>query len=338
MEKAIPMPRYMQCSTLISLLLALPVSYFTLSYIYVAWYHKEPYLWNTLIHENGRLTLAGSLFYFDHFVACVPMIVVFALCTAGGFALTGQAPALGERPRAGRVAAILLGGSVLLVIVAFIASVQTVGWERTLDYALQRIERDGVLSNGGNWNQLQLSNIPIALGAIGLSYSILMFRADRGSKDVGVVTGGKICLGVALALMNAITALTFTEWQAFLNPRWMAHSLREVATYPLTGIPIALVAILLVERYLSGHVAWQFEPRTLSLGLIGVSVLLVAGQLIYLNNVDVLALAQKPAFASGGLSVLYLLCSHVFEHFLDFVFIAPLTAGIYALIRWTARA
>jgi hypothetical protein len=36
-------------------------------------------------------------------------------------------------------------------------------------YSFQRIEGDGILSKGGNWNMLQLSNIPIALGTIGLS-------------------------------------------------------------------------------------------------------------------------------------------------------------------------
>jgi hypothetical protein len=131
--------------------------------------------------------------------------------------------------------------------------------------------------------------------------------------------------------------MTFTEWQAFLNPRWMAHSIREVATYPLTGIPIALAAVLLVERHLSGQSTWSVEPRSLSLVLIGLSLVLVAGQLIYLNKVDVMAMAQKPSFARGELSVAYLVSSHVFEHFLDFVLITPLTAGIYALTRRTAR-
>jgi hypothetical protein len=338
MAEAISTLRYRRGSALISLLLALPVTYFVVSYIYVAWYHNDANLWNTLIHENGRLTLGGSLFYFDHFIACVPMIVLFSLCTAGGFALTGRVPAVADSSRAWRFALILLGGAALLVVFAFIASVQTAGWERTIDYALQRIERDGVLSKGGNWNQLQLSNIPIALGAIALSCSIVRSAAGSDSKDAGLVTGGKICIVVALALMNAISAVTFNEWQAFANPRWVAHSMREVATYPLTGIPIALAAVLLVERRLSGQTHWQVEPRLLSLVLLGLSIVMVGAQLIYLNSIDVLAMAQKPAFAAEGLSVAYLLTSHVFEHFLDFVLIAPLTAGIYALIRWMTRA
>lgn len=160
------------------------------------------------------------------------MITVFALCTAGGFALTGQVPVLGEPARAGRVAAVLLGTAALMVIVAFLASVETAGWERTIDYALQRIERDGVLSKGGNWNQLQLSNIPVALGTVGLSCAIVRSRTEPASRDAGLVSGGKLYLGVAFALMTAISAMTFTEWQAFLNPRWMRIAYERLRRIP----------------------------------------------------------------------------------------------------------
>src|SRR5262245_45691918 len=101
------------------------------------------------------------MFYFDHFLACVPMITMFALCAAGGFALTGRAPENVKPSRAAYLAIALLVGGVVVILFALVASVHTVGWQRTIDYALQRIERDGVMSKGGNWNQLQVSNIPI---------------------------------------------------------------------------------------------------------------------------------------------------------------------------------
>ena len=73
-----------------------------------------------------------------------------------------------------------------------------------------------------------------------------------------------------------------------------------------------------------------------SLVLIVIALLIIGGEFILLRNVNVLAIAQRPSFAAGGLSILYLLCSHVFEHFLDFVLIGPLTGGIYALVRLLA--
>jgi hypothetical protein len=325
----------LQLHSIIGLLLVIPITYFAAAYAYLAWWHRKAFLWSTVVHENGRLTLMGSLFYFDHFLGCLPMIVVFALCVAGGLAMNGRVPYFNEPYRAANIAAVLLGIALLMVLASFAASIMVAGWERTIDYALQRIERDGVLSRGGNWNQQQLSNIPIALGAIGLSNCLTMLDMGYGSKRDAVLSRkGKICIGLALALTVIITAITFPGWQSFLNARWVAHSIREMATYPLTGIPIALAGILLVERYISHLDAWLVKPRSLSLILIGAGILILFAQLVYLSNVDVLGMAQKPAFAEGGLSVFYLLFSHVFEHFLDFVFIAPLAGGIYALARW----
>jgi hypothetical protein len=105
-----------------------------------------------------------------------------------------------------------------------------------------------------------------------------------------------------------------------------------------TGIPIALSGVLLVEYYLSGLDAWTFKPRLISLILIGTGSAIVVGELILLKNVDVLAIAQKPSFAANGLSIFYLLSSHVFEHFLDFILIGPLTGGIDALLRLGGRS
>jgi hypothetical protein len=54
--------------SIIGLLLAISITYFAAAYAYLAWWHREPFLWSRVVHENGCLTLAGSLFYFDHFL------------------------------------------------------------------------------------------------------------------------------------------------------------------------------------------------------------------------------------------------------------------------------
>jgi hypothetical protein len=320
---------------LLLILMAPPVLYFVISYSYLASWHNKLFLWNSVIHENGRLTLLESLYYFDHFVGVVPMIVLFALCVAGGFSLGGVFPSIIDMSTAKVVTTILLTGSALIVLFAFLASIFTAGWQRTLDYAFQRIERDGVISKGGTWNQLQISNIPIALGTIGLTSALAI--SSKNSVDPGNVNpmvGGIICIGLAAVLSITISALNWSGWQSFLNPRWVAHSVREIATYPLTGIPVAMASILLVEYYLSGVDKWTFQLHLPSILLLGTGIAFLIGQLIFLRNVDVLAIAQKPSFASDGLPIPYLLCSHVFEHFLDFVLIIPLSGGVYAFVRF----
>ena len=319
-------------STLLAILLSLPALYFVLSYAYLVCWHRRLFLWNTVIHENGRLTLAGSLFYFDHFLGCVPMISFFALSAAGGFALSGSLPGGANADRAKVAAVVLLLAAALFLAATLAASVAGVGWQRTADYAFQRIERDGVISKGGNWNQFQVSNIPMFLGTIGLGSAVAVSGPALATPSGFAIA--VICLGLALLLSIGLSAANWCGWRAFANPRWLAHSIREVATYPLTGIPIALAAVALTESYLSGVAGYVVTIRPMSLLLIGSGVAMVLVQLLLLRRVSISSIAQRPAFAPQGLSIPYLLASHVFEHFLDFLFISLLAGGMYSLMRF----
>jgi hypothetical protein len=322
---------------LIGVLLAAPALYGLAAYTYLACWHGKPWLFSTLIHENGRLTLTGSLFYFDHFLACVPMIVLFALCAAGGFALTAPLSRNASPQRARYLMFILLLPVPVFLGVAFVSSVRVAGWQRTLDYSLQSIERDGVLSPGGSWNQLQLSNIPIALGTMAIAGIFgCSWVAARNQTSWRLAVRGLVLLAVAAAFAGGLSLLWWPGWTAFLNPRWLAHSVREHATYPLTAIPIALACILATHAYVTGQPA-RSTPTALRVPVVALILLclalaLLAAQLMILRQTNVLAIAQRPPFATDGLSVGYLLASHVFEHFLDFVLIGPLSAGLYALV------
>lgn len=324
---------------LLAILLGLPVLYLVVSYGYVAWRHQKPWLLRTIIHENGRLTLLGSVFYFDHFVACVPMVTVFALCTAGGVAVTAHVPPHVDVARARMVAVFLLAAAAVLIVAAFIAAVFSVGWQRTIDYGLQRIERDGVLSKGGNWNQLQLSNVPIAIATVGAASMVRLLGGGAGASGNSSLCGGGIaCIAAGIALLVGLSLLCWCGWEAFRNPRWLAHSMREVATFPLTGIPIGLASIVLTAHALAGPGTWSVQPNWPALLLVGVAALIVAVEFAAVRHVDVLAIAQKPSFAHEGMSIPYLLAAHVFEHLLDFVLLAFMAAGLYALLCWIALA
>ncbi|MCW5979283.1 MAG: hypothetical protein KIT09_14505 [Bryobacteraceae bacterium] len=314
-------------SVLLRVLVGVPGLCFLISYCYLAIWHGRLWLWDAVVHENGRLTLGGSLFYFDHFLGCSPMAAMFALCVAGGCTLGGAGRAVTQPQRARGVAAVLLIGVLVFLVATFVASVHVAGWERTQDYLYQRVERDGVISKGGNWNQLQLSNVPIALGI--LSVCVALTTASGPAR----AAGGLLPIGLAAAMSAALTGWSWNGWEAFLNPRWLAHSIRELATYPLTGVPLAVAGVVVIEYAVSGARRWTVRVGTPSAVLLGVAVAMVAGQFIMLRQTDVLAIAQRPSFAPLGLSLAYLLASHVFEHFLDFVFLGVFAGGVYALLR-----
>lgn len=318
----------------VAILLAIPAAYFLVSYIYVALWHRKAFLAFTIIHENGRLTLARSMLYFDHFIGCVPMVSLFALYTVAGFGLSGQVPVLADPSRAKLAAVVLLGGALGLILISFVAALYAVGWRETMDWAMQRIERDGVTSKGGTWNQLQLSNVPMFLGILGTTTGIAFVPLGSAHAEfTELTTSGWLLLGAAVGLTVLISAPNWCGWQALRNPRWLAHSMRELATYPFTGIPIALASVLLMELYLSGIDGVSLSPGPASLILIALCVIIAMVERVLLGNVEVGTIAQRPAFAPDGLPIAYLMASHVFEHFLDFVLIAALSGGVYALLR-----
>ena len=110
--------------------------------------------------------------------------------------------------------------------------------------------------------------------------------------------------------------------------------MREIATYPLTGIPTALGSVVLVQYVFFGPSIWTLRPGWPSLVLIALSVLIVGIEFELIRSVDILAIAQKPSFAAERMSITYLLASHVFEHAPDFVFIALFAGGTYAMLCW----
>ena len=117
-------------------------------------------------------------------------------------------------------------------------------------------------------------------------------------------------------LAGAFASVVFASWTGSMFVGVLFGS--------LSGVLLALLHAVLAIRFRVDQV------------ISGTGIVILIGQLVLLRNVDVLAIAQSPSFASNGLSILYLLCSHVFEHFLDFVLIVPLTGGIYALVRFLA--
>jgi hypothetical protein len=323
--------------SLLLLLLTLPAAYVCVAYTYLAIWHGEACLWNRVVHENGRLTLLGSIFYFDHFLGCTPMVLLFALCIAGTCSVrTARVSPAAEGNR--RLGPILVGAAGLFFILSLVASLHTVGWQRTFEYFFQSIERDGVTSKGGNWNQLLLSNIPISLGAIAVCNMLVpgkMPGVERGGERQRLY-GFLLIVGAAVFLIG-LTSWSWPGWSAFWNTRWLGHSLRELATYPLTGVPVAVAAVIFTEYWMSGVRVWVLEISRPSIILISVASAIAVVEWFAVRQADVLAVAQRPHFAPAGLSIGYLLSSHVFEHSLDVFFLGVLSAACYALVRGAQR-
>ncbi len=297
----------------------LPALVLLASYLELVRYHGSWWLWDTVVHESGTLTLLETTLYASHFLGHVPVHAVLALLLAGSFAMIsgGQRPA----PTASAIGALaaglatLLAGSVALSIAWF-------GGEDTLAYVLQQRQRAGSFEAGGSWalhlpsTQLQLALIPLAAASAAWFFA---GRLRPGWAGGGLVTAAVAgILGVTWLVDGP--ALLVEVWS---DPRYLAHSVREIATFPVLYYPVPLAVWLATAR--------RRRPRELPargvMGVLGVLALLFAagfGFQVWVSlAVGVDSMSQRPAFAGGEpLGVPYLLASHSFEHVLDAAFFA----------------
>ena len=312
-------------------MLLVPVLTYLLSYLWLAVYHGTPMLWNVVVHENGRHTLLETTFYASHFFGHVPVLTVLALLFAAAYvAMAGDRTPTMARGGVLTVGA-ALGG---LLLLAAVLSVIHFGVDETLSFALQRRQRPDLDTAGGSWKlhlpstMLQFALIPVAVWMARRLCGRSVAWSRRGVGYLAAATGSAVVV-TWIASPEPLGALA-AVWR---DPRYLAHSVRELATFPVTYYPIPLAFLLAAEARPKGPA--EPDRRT----ALAVAVLLVffaigfSYQVVVSLAHDIGSLAQKPEFAKGGeLGVSYLLASHYFEHFLDSIYFAL----VAVLLVWGA--
>ena len=143
-------------------------------------------------------------------------------------------------------------------------------------------------------------------------------------------------LAAAAVLVVAITAVANGGSPAALvevwrDPRYLAHSVRELVTFSLTYYPIPLAVLLALEAPARERSPLRRCPDLVIAAALVACAVGVGIQVAVSLSHDIGTLAQRPEFARGGrLSISYLLASHAFEHVLDSLFFALLTL----LLAW----
>lgn len=302
------------------LLVLVPALTYLMSYLYLALYHGRLWLWPVVVHESGRYTLLETTFYASHFLGHVPVLVTIAFLLAGSWLCMSPGVAVGSASSLRWLAVglmVLLAASVAISLAHF-------GSDDTLSFVLQLKQRPDLYTEGGAWNlhlpstMLQVLLIPCAVWAARCLAGRPVVWSGRG---IGLLATAAVILVAMTWLANARPpAAVAAVWS---DPRYLAHSVRELATFPLTYYPIPLAVLLWRERPRAEHPVSRRLPEALIATAAVVFVLGFSVQVwISLAN-DVGSLAQRPAFARGGeLSIPYLLASHSFEHVLDSIFFA----------------
>ena len=225
--------------------LLLPLTAYSLSYAYLAYYHGKPWLLTTIIHEGGKLDLLRTIFYAPHFIGHLPVVTVVALFFSGFWLLlVGRVQVVSSQR---------IGWSLLaLLIVSFIISLTLFSARETQDFLLQRKQSESVYGEGGSWNLYLPSTmlLPLLIPAY-VTASSRWFEGGGRSDLRGIR-----CLLLGAALTVAITLLVNDDSmlvvrQVWVSPRYLAHSVRELATFPVTYFPLALFFLVSCTR--RGH-------------------------------------------------------------------------------------
>ena len=330
---------FMRLDTLIGILIAVPCVVFIVSYSYLAFYHQKLYLFNTIIHENGRDTLLRTIFYWDHFLGMLPHLLIIIPLLVSAFMFYGPSSPVVVSKRVENLLScqcFFFGGSSLLIIfIIFIFSLKTIGWQETMVYLFQHRERINLVTSGGNWKMMMTADIGLGLILFFIVANLRMVvlgQSWRNQQGWSWIFWFAVALFVVMSLMCGVTT------ESFFKPRWLAHNIREFATFPLTVFPICLSALFLLEKKIYAVDSSCTHPTrqyvVFHIGLLALLLgIFIGWHLIFALSEDISAMAQKPAFAKDGrLSIFYLLAFHYFEHVLDLIFSLCFAIFSYCLI------
>jgi len=207
------------------------------------------------------------------------------------------------------------------------------GWADTWIFIRQQKQSVVTYVQGGSWNL----HLPSTLMQFFLMpvYVYVLRKILRRPVSLNSAGAGYIVVGILLLVAGTI-AFNKNALGAIVpiaqNPRYLAHSVRELVTFPLIFYPLPLYVVLkFAER---PKLEKSMNEGRLWIAMVFLSIIFLMG-FFYQALVPLIhgigSLAQKPEFAHGKeLSIAYLLASHYFEHFLDTIYFTLVCVLLYA--------
>ena len=306
--------------TTVTGLAAIPATALLGAYLWLAHDHGTPSLLAVVVHENGRFTLAETIFYPRHFLREIPLALVYAASTVGTYRTYGPAPGARTPSRALRAAALAAGA--LLIAVVWRAAARDVGGDVAAHEVLQAYVRDEEAPfPGAHWRYHLLSTLAYVGAAVGVA-AVLQRALDGGFHPPRPRPRVR-WLGGTLAAVAVLTALWGLTREPFLDPRHLGHEAREAVTHILVTLPLsfALLVALGRPRPGTGQEPGERTPcRDVWVAAGAGSVIL--GYLAVGTLVTGAVQAARP-----GVALSSLVGAHVYEHALDGLLVLLLTTA-----------
>ena len=311
------------------LLIVLPLFTYIASYLYLAYYHGKFFIFNTIIHEGGIYTLLQTIFYASHFLGHIPVLTVLSFLLIGSYLCLTHITA----DSCQKMSVYLLPALFMfLIFSSFFLSLTSFGFEDTFAFIAQQKQGVARYEQGGSWNLhlpstlLLVLFIPVYIFVLKLVFGKHIYWNTSGLSYVSV---GIIFIFIFTIFVNRndITKLLSIP----VNPRYLAHSVRELMTFPVTYFPIPLFFLMRKEK--NTHNSKQDKKLNLFIVSLAIAFSIGFSYQVYISlSEGIGTLAQKPSFAKKGeLGIPYLLASHYFEHFLDSIYFALFSLFLYCV-------
>ena len=251
-----------------------------IAYGAVAVYTHNPWPWHEVVHESGDRTLLGTVLYFEHAARELPLDLLLGAAVGGSvlFAFPRRegppaATSLGRRR--------ILATGVVLVVGVIVGGTLWAGGTAMLSANLSQLHtRPGApLVWGAHWRFHLLSRTTLMLSSLGFAgIVVLVSRGRSGAGD----RRGLLIVGSVVALFGALTIVFGPNSDPFLDPVYLGHQVREVATHVLVAVPTAWGSCLVLAqgdaRVSEDGAAPLHWPLIAGLsGTLGGAFLLVAG-------------------------------------------------------------
>lgn len=323
-------------------ILCLSVPFFLLAaaYIKMCFFYQKIWLFDTIVHENGKYTLLQVILYFRHFCWEILGKAVYSLYIVGTFYFYGKAPASHRDTTGQNIPArgILLSGLLVLgiMMISIFMTADKVGFKDTLMGLAQfRISEIKPPAFGSHWRNHLLSNIVLFSAS---SFIVLLYRGMYCKSPLSKRRFANLFF-VAIGIFAVLTFFFGVNPDPFRTPGLLGHQLREIFGSDLSvSMPLSLAALVYLEnKYDPAKTNRRRRTKTdwknIAPYLFGWALPLILIPAFLILKVLALDISGEMARLPGtkGWSVPDLFAWHFYEHSLDYLFVVSLVYFLYLL-------
>ena len=314
----------------------LPALVLAAAFIAVCVQSGTPWPWSRVVHEDGRHTLLGTIFYFEHATRELVLDSVLALAVAGAVRhFYPPSPETGSAALAQMRARFALGTAVALaVILGGTAYVDAFGdrfasasrGNVILENLAQFPTRDGApFAWGAHWRYHLIERFAEIVLVFCVAGIVWLCNGRPGSRD----GPRRASMYITALVVFVVATLVFRpSLESFRDPTFLGHQLRELLTHSLVTLPLALgTCFWLARRFSVPSSSGGDKPRTWPIYAAGAIAIACGGFVL------VASILQKAQTYGQRTSLAELIFPHFFEHSLGYAYVAAL-AGLLYLWRW----